>query len=384
LISQTSVHVQVSPDGAVDIIGTSEAVTSQPFVRAASWYPHTRGSYEVLLEVGQRMGRVLAAKGLVGFASVDVVFFDNPDFDAMQLAEEQREPSPAIIGSDTPVNREDLMFGYLRSPSPEVASNSDLPRTPQVPSLPESRQAQYELAMEIQEEQMQNGRSALDPVSLMLGGREGRQVGASPSSPFGCWIVDVDARLTDEAAAIFPLQFIAQVRPDPSSGFLQLSPEAAQGAEEENSKASLSEEDRLLRRQRWALVSTVAMAPQMERMSYQSLFQAAKMRGVSFDLFHNVGCIFTFLDVVHKLFSLLAVERSPEQCAKKIAAAVAAIAEGPPAKGPNGAKASAKVLAAPRDAPPPLGREDEATDSLSIADVQMALRACLKRWVDKK
>jgi len=35
-----------------------------------------------------------------------------------------------------------------------------------------------------------------------------------------------------------------------------------------------------------------------------------------------------FLDVVHNLFSLMAVEKSPEACARKMSAALAAIAEG--------------------------------------------------------
>jgi len=253
--------------------------------------------------------------------------------------------------------------------------------------LPESREADYEMAVQIHEEQMRQGNRSLDPVSMILGGGESRQVGASSASPFACWVVDVDARLTDEAVALFPLQFVAQVKVDPASGFLQLTPEAPR-PEEDAAKGTgnLTEEERFLRLQRWALVSNVAMAPQLEKMSYQTLFQAAKMRGVSFDLFHNVGCVFTFLDVVHKLFSLLAVEKSPETCAKRMYAAVGALSEGPPPQGRAGAAArqTAKVVAAPRDAPAPLGREDEASDTLSIADVQMALRASLKRWAEKK
>jgi len=358
MISQTSVHFQVAPDGAVDVLGTSEAVPSTPFVRAASWYPHTRGSYQVLQEVGQRLGRVLGAKGLVGFASADVVFFDNPQFDPAELMQDHRESSPAIIGSDTPVNPRDLMFGDLRSPSPDVSVG---PGT--VPEISESRMAEYDDALQKQEK-MQAAQT-LDPVSLILGTPE--QAGAGSGSPFACWVVDVDVRLTDEASMLFPLKFIAQVKAEPSQGFLQLTPEAAQVQEMEPG----SEEDRFARLQRWALVSHVALASQLDRMSHQVLFQAAKMRGVSFDLFHNIGCIFTFLDVVHNLFSLMTVEKSPESCARKMSAALAAIAEGP--KGALGAKpAKAKVGAG------------EATDLLTIADVQMAMRVCLRRFSEKK
>ena len=51
-------------------------------------YYHIVYSLEVLKETGVRAGRALSAKGLVGFASVDVVFFDNPAFDVTLLEEE--------------------------------------------------------------------------------------------------------------------------------------------------------------------------------------------------------------------------------------------------------------------------------------------------------
>jgi len=366
MISQTSVHFQVAPDGAIDILGTSEAVMSSLFVRAASWYPHSRGSFEVLQEVGYRLGRCLAAKGFMGFASADVVFFDNPEFDANELVSEPRESTPAIIGSDTPVNPEDLMFGNLRSPSPDISvDNGDL--RPSADSLPESRQADYNAALQVHEEQLKRENQSFDPVSLMLGGPE--QGAGSTLSPFACWVVDVDARLTDEAAMLFPLKFIAQVKQDPVHG-LMLSE-----AQDSDFKAhqDLTEEERILRSQRWAMVNCVALAPQLEKMSHQVLFQAAKMRGVSFDLFHNVGCVFTFLDVVHKLFSLMVVDKTPEQCAKKMSASLAAIAEGP--KGAPGAKSAKQKVG---------GLPPEATDQLSIADVQLALRVCLKRFADRK
>mmetsp|Transcript_55733 Transcript_55733/g.172941 ORF Transcript_55733/g.172941 Transcript_55733/m.172941 type:complete len:501 (+) Transcript_55733:232-1734(+) len=348
-------------------LGSSEAAMCQPFVRAASWLPHTRGSWEVLREAGLRMGRVLAAKGLVGFASLDVVFFENPGFDASRLAQE-REATPAVIGSDTPLEPEHLMFRELRSPSPAMSAGSAEGRC--AASLPESRQADYELAQQLQD--MQPGHHNLNPVALMLAAPP---EAASPLSRFACWVVDVDARLTDEAAALFPLQFVAQVRPEVSSGAFRLTAEAPQ--QEDNQGTS---EESNQRPQRWALVSHVARCPGLDRMSYQSLFQAAKMRGVSFDLFHNVGCVFTFLDVFGSLFSLLAVEKTPEHCARRLAAALAALAEG---QGPRGQQAARAKAAAPRDAPLPPCRETEATDGLAVADVQAALRQALKRWAER-
>jgi len=359
MVSQCSVHLSIEPDGNTQVTGTSEAVCHQPFLRAASWYPHTRGDWEVLHEVGARMGRVLAAKGLVGFASVDVVFFDNPYFDPAAAEREGRSPSPVVIGSDTPVDPASLMFEGLRSPSPDMTSTSsadgDRPHCPasqQMPSLPGSALSMYETDMEARGSRRPRG-----TASLMLG--EAPTFEASPASPLGCWVVDVDARLTDEAAALFPIQFIAQVRTEPSTGLLQLTGEAREAEESERQPDG---PERPLHR--WALVSRIVSAPGIEKMSYQSLFQAVKMRGVSFDLFHNVGCIFSFLDVFQSLFAFMAVERTPEHCAKRLSAATAAAAE----VGPRHQMAASGI-----------GR-DEARDGLTSIDLQAALRMELRRW----
>jgi hypothetical protein len=411
ILSQTSVHLQIDPDGATSVLGSSEALMCAPFVRAASWYPHTRGSWEVLQEVGLRMGRVLAAKGLVGFASIDVVFFNNPHYDAVQYAQLEREPTPAVIGTDTPVDPQQLMFGGLRSPSPEMSSASSSKYgygggardaalrggAASPPSLPESRQADYELAVQLQD--LQPRRLARDPVSLMLG--TAPEVGASPASRYACWVVDVDARLTDDAAALFPMQFIAQLRLEASSGALRLVPGTSSQGEQVQRQAQGQAQGQTQagpgpgpeqadqsgvacglaeRSQRWALVSHAAMAPGLDSLSYQSVFQAVKMRGVSFDLFHNVGCVFTFLDVFHSLFSFLAVERSVEACAKRMTSAVGAVADTSGLRR-SGGKAAAPL---PRDAPAPPGQETDGQDRLSITDVQVALRSALRRWSREK
>jgi hypothetical protein len=378
ILSQTSVHVQIDPDGTSSVLGSTEAVMSSPFVRAASWCPHTRGSWQVLKEVGQRMGRVLAAKGLVGHASVDVVFFENPEFDNAQVAQDDREPTPVVIGSDTPVDPRELMFGNLRSPSPSVSMDSfheggvygQSPQPP--PSLPESRQADYDLALQLQE--LEPSRQARDPVSMMLG--QNGQVGASSSSRYACWLVDVDCRLTDEVAALWPMQFVAQVKQDPNTGILRLTADAPLPEGHEH----MSEEELYEKSQRWALISHVSHVPGLDRMNYQSLFQVAKMRGVSFDLFNNVGCMFTFLDVFHLVFSLLSVERTPENCAKRLATAVSALAEGPSAGKASGIGGSRAKQSAP---PPAVAGGSQDQDCLTVTDVQMALRSCLRRWSDK-
>jgi len=331
-----------------------------------------------------RMGRVLAGKGLVGFASVDVVFFENPDFDAARYADADREPTPAVIGTDTPVESGQLMFDGLRSPSPQMSAaqdeEADLRRSQSdaTISIPESRQADIDLAIRLRDSAQQEPR---DPVSMMLGNR----MFASPLSKWACWVVDVDTHLTDQAVALFPLQFVAQVRVDQSTGDLRLTPEAqaesSGGAGDANKIGSAAgEEDADLKTRRWALVSHTAQTPGMEKMSYQSLFQAAKMRGVSFDLFNNVGCVFTFLDVFNALFSLLAIERTPESCAKRLASAISAVTEGLGPKGQLGAHAK---MSAPRDAPLPVSMVGDAPDGLTVNDVQMALRSLLRQFTER-
>jgi hypothetical protein len=390
VLSYTSVHIRIDPDGQTNVLGTSEAVMHEPFVRAASWYPHTRGSFEVLKEVGMRMGRVLAAKGLVGFTSIDVVFFENPEFDHEQAMQEERSSSPAVIGSDTPVDPELLMFNNLRSPSPPCTAGSESCDTPSVagghlPELSESRQADYDLAVKLKTQGKSNGK---DPVSLMLGNLHFGTAG--PLSRWACWIVDVDARMTDEAATLWPLQFISQTRFEAATGDLLLVPEAPRTEDQaadrtrngtsSSSQFGTSEVGGSRSDRRWALVGHAAHVPGLEKMNYNTLFQVAKMKGASFDLFNNVGCTFIFLDVFNALFSLAAIERSPDHCIQRLAGATAALMDGISPKGISGAKQDQA-----RKPPPGVqtAPHEEAYDGLHIQEVQAGLRLALRRFTDK-
>jgi len=384
ITSQTSVHLQIDPDGSTTVLGSSEAVMGQPFVRAASFFPHTRGNWDVLQEIGQRMGRVLAGKGLLGFASIDVVFFENPNFDPLRLVGEDREPTPVVIGGDTPVDPRHLMFSDLRSPSPAMSTSSgdgrSYCRSPQVPrSLPESRQADYDLAMQLRD--MSPRQHQHDPVYMMLGSPP--DVVAQPTSRYACWVVDVDVRLTDEASSLFPLQFVAQLRLDTTTGLLKLADEAtaASALPTEGLVEQVAQEDDRDQSARWAVVSRAATLPGLDHMSHQTLFQTAKMRGVSFDLFHNVGCVFAYLDVVHSLFSLLTVDRSAEHCAKRFSTAVGALVEG--TSRTHGQSGTRSKAGATRDPHVPVGWRGDVTDGLSVTDLQSALRTLQKRWNEK-
>lgn len=364
LISQTSVHLQIDPDGSTSILGTSEAVCSQPFIHAASWYPHTRGSWEVLREVGMRMGTVLAGKGLVGFASVDVVFFENPDFDPILYADAAEE-LPPVIGLDSPTDVDQLTYDAPRSPSPQTGNVQD---NDPFPPPPESQ-----LALRSQESEPR------DPVSLMLGNR----TYASPLSRWACWVVDVDAFLTDEAVALFPLQFVAQARVDQSTGDLRLTAEA-QTAQAESSGAcpSRSTDEDDWKTRRWALVSHTAHTPAMDKMNYQSVFQAAKAKGVSFDLANNTGCVFAHLDVFSSLFSLLSIDRTPEDCARRLTSAIKEVfTEG--GHSSWGQLSAHSNMSAPRDAPLPVNMDGDSQDGLTVSDVQMALRSLLRQFTER-
>lgn len=379
--SHATVHIQVEPDKSIRILGSSETVFAQPFVRAASLYPHTEGDWAVLKEVGLRMGSALSSRGHVGFASVDVVFCQNPDWDPMNV-ESDRETTPVVIGGDSPVDPEHLMFANLRSPSPSMSSShggtqgcfSDaLPA-----SLPESRQAAYEYAMQLK---------GLEPPAKRKCFME-KVLGVSPdfrpaaSSPILCWVVDVDARLTDEAASLFPLQFTAQLRFDATVGQLILQnptnparkPVAADGALE--TEAGMNGEDAgdsADSQRRFALVSRIISLPGLDRMSHQTLFQTAKMRGISYDLFHNVGSVFSFLDVVHSFVSILTVEETLDVGITKMASALSALAEGCAKSNRQPATWSSSKASAPRE------RSVETSGSAVAADVLAALRVVQKR-----
>merc|ERR1719375_1913601 len=160
------------------------------------------------------------------------------------------------------------MFDGLRSPSPQLSVAPEEEGGAMVPasgadvSLPESRQADYELALQLQESMQPEPR---DAISLMLGNR----MYASPISRWACWVVDVDAHLTDEAATLFPLQFVAQARFDQATGDLRLVPDA-QSAQNEPSAVPAAasndparavgegDEDADAKMRRWALVSHAA------------------------------------------------------------------------------------------------------------------------------
>mmetsp|Transcript_53714 Transcript_53714/g.127972 ORF Transcript_53714/g.127972 Transcript_53714/m.127972 type:complete len:1109 (+) Transcript_53714:85-3411(+) len=338
ILATTSVHIQIEPDQSIAVLGTSEAVHSQPFVTAADWYPATAGSWEVLCDVGSRMGAVLAGRGVLGFASIDVVFFET-------------------------VSKTLEAAGHAVS----TADGAGVP------------------------EQEQPSSQTIDPDSTS----------GTSRSQMSFWVVAVDPQLTDAASAMFPVQFISQTKVNQATGHLHMpDPPPPAGPHEEVARPPINT-------QRWALVSHCAHVDGLERLSHSEIFRHAKSRNVSYDLTHNVGCMFALIDVVHAFFSLIAVEETPEACARRLTAAVAAMSDmgqqvlqppkvvdallglGPPAGSSLSMNGYAKPLvevSMPRDAALPSVGDDcpKAPDYLTCAEVQTALRGCLVQHHDKQ
>merc|ERR1740121_1115634 len=180
---------------------------------------------------------------------------------------------------------------------------------------------------------------------------------------------------------MFPLQFVARLRSDTTTGTLNLAEDAAAQTADGIREPGFQEEEPSGKSARWALVGRVATLPGLDHMSHQSLFQTAKMRGVSFDLFHNVGCVFAHLDVVHSLFSLLTVDSSADQCAKRFCTAMGALVDGCARNGSQSGMRSKSGVS--RDSHINPGRNSEMSDGLFATDQQTAVRTMQKRWSDR-
>mmetsp|Transcript_25501 Transcript_25501/g.55857 ORF Transcript_25501/g.55857 Transcript_25501/m.55857 type:complete len:1098 (-) Transcript_25501:29-3322(-) len=351
VVATTSVHIQIEPDQSVTILGTSEVIHSQPFVTTASWYPATKGSWLVLQEVGQRMGNVLAGRGVLGFASIDVVFFKNRH----RVSDSQ---------------------GFDRESRGTFSSDQD---------------------EECGALQMLPTDSAVDTKSRLA-----------------CWVVSVDSQLTDAASSLFPVQFLSQTKLDQATGHLHMPDSVAAlipqpGSHEQHVDA---EQQPLLpppNTQRWALVSNSAHVEGLSLLSHAEVFKRAKARNVSYDLTHNVGCMFALIDIMYSFVSLIAVDETQEGCARRLTSAVAAMSEvgqqtlqpaqvpnpllglGPPVGSSMSMSGYGKPLvevSMPRDVPLPAsagedGPPSRAPDYLTCTEVQTALRGWLIQHHDK-
>eukprot|EP00929_Paragymnodinium_shiwhaense_P111909 TRINITY_DN80184_c0_g1_i1.p1 TRINITY_DN80184_c0_g1~~TRINITY_DN80184_c0_g1_i1.p1 ORF type:complete len:1036 (+),score=232.72 TRINITY_DN80184_c0_g1_i1:140-3247(+) len=307
VVAHTSVHLEIEPDGEVVVRGSTEATMGGAFLRAAAWHPATGGSWQVLRECALRMGRTLSEEGMVGHASIDVVFFENPAFAGAVAAD----------GDEVPADK-------------------------------------------------------ADDVSLLLGDQS--RVGASSRSRLACWVVDIDTRLTDEAAALWPLHSVAQVRQDMLTGCLHVAPEAS-GLSKPWTVPEDWTEKQIEKSRRWAMCCTASHVPGLNRRGYQPLFQAARLRGVTFDPLSNTGCIFEFLDVPNSLFSMVAVDRTPASTAKRLGSALEVMGE--PQLDSRGPGRRARLRGTYKKQPP-LPTHALLRDGCTIADAKNAVREANK------
>mmetsp|Transcript_93916 Transcript_93916/g.251355 ORF Transcript_93916/g.251355 Transcript_93916/m.251355 type:complete len:1102 (-) Transcript_93916:179-3484(-) len=341
IVSHPSIHLRIDPDGAVSVVGTSEAVFAKPFLKTSSFVPHITGPPEALNKVGMSIGRALAAKGMIGFATVDLVLFENPTFEGGAPGGEDgvtNATTPALIGGTPyPDDAPGMLFSGLRSPSPAMTEPGFTGRN-FYPEVPPSRMDQYHQMVEA---------SAKPPPAVELQLDPSVPGGVSSASRLALWVVDVDVRMTDEVAALPSMQLAAQLKFDAVSHTLQLINPPEDLAAEEGVAETPG--------QRYALLSHTFTVAGWNKSNYASVFQTCKQKGISFDLFLNVGTLFVHMDVFHSLAAVCTVAGSPKQCVQKMGAALQYLAEADK------------------------GGPAEPSESLVVRDIQTALRQWSKR-----
>ncbi|CAD7971268.1 unnamed protein product [Amoebophrya sp. A25] len=271
-----SVHFQISPDKRVQVLGTSEFIFSASFEPVGCFLPlqnRENVSMPICEAFARNMGRVLASKDIWGHASVDLVCFENSDF------VEERE---AMDGGQTSGD----FTAPLRSPEPPGMDDSGKKgwRDRQKFALVEQTVDEYR-------------RNVVVPCTVAGSKNE--------AHPVSFWVVDVDARLTDTAAAFSALQFVGQCDFG-KDGNLHLAPHAP-GYSRTDSAAN----------ERVALVVFLCEVPGLASCTHSQIFSFCKSRKVTYDLFQNTGVLFLQLDLTHDTVSFLVIDRTPKLLLEK-------------------------------------------------------------------
>jgi hypothetical protein len=264
-VSYPSAHILIEPDGHVEVVSTSEAIRAPQthFLTAAHLYPHSVGGHAVV-EAGLRVGKALAMKGVLGFATVDCVVFPSPDYDANAAATAARElgggegTEVTVLGAAAP---QDSRMFTTESPEPGVEGAVAAVDPAFLLGGDRSLQAQLSLA------QPEAGQRR-NPDDLMV----------DPEPPSQALehlvqVVDVDLRWTEASVGGAMVAFVAEC--DASAGQLVT---------------------RAHREPRHAVLAPVTV-PRLRNTTYATLFSAAKQHGVSFDLLRNLGTLFADADV---------------------------------------------------------------------------------------
>lgn len=257
IVGCPSVHVLIEPDGHVEVLSTSEVQRAPlaTFASNAHMSPHSAGGHAVVA-AGLRVGRALAMKGVLGFATVDLVVHKSPDYDPRVAASGSKDlgAEPEILVADAP---EDSRMFTTRSPEPEPSRGALMGGDAAL--------------------QTQLGLARLDPLAAgSTATKEDLMVepdAPAQALPHLASVVDIDLRLTDTAASLGMLQFVADC-------------ECRDGA-----LASRRDGE-----PRFMVLAPV-VAPRLHNASYSALFGHAKQHGVSFDLLSYLGTLFVEMDL---------------------------------------------------------------------------------------
>jgi len=257
IVGSPSVHVLIEPDGHVEVLGTTEAMRAPlaHFTAAAHMSPHSSGGHAVVA-AGLRVGRALAMKGVFGFATVDLVVYASPDYDARNRVAASRDlgTEPTILMADAP--EESRMFTAGATPEPEASLAA--------PVMGGNTALQTQLGL------------VLDPLAPTAAPEDFMVDPDPPSRALRhlAAVVDVDLRATDAAVAVQMLQFVADCESTPRGELVY----------------------RPTQEPRFMLLAPV-VAPRLRNTSCSALFANAKQKGVSFDLLSFLGALFVELDL---------------------------------------------------------------------------------------
>ncbi|CAD7940750.1 unnamed protein product [Amoebophrya sp. A120] len=329
VLSFPTVHFQVLPEKRTQLLATSEYIFSSNFEPVACLLP-LQSPDQVPLPVceafAQSTGRVLAAKDMLGHASVDLVCFENKDFEP----EERRPLDPGQTGE---------FLAPFKSPEP-----------PGTPFDPEAAVQARKLLQEKTEDEFRENVVLPCTVAGM------RNV----CFPYRFWVVDVDVRITDAASAFAALQFIGQCQLG-DDGRLYLAPHAP-GYHKTDHAAN----------ERVALVVLTCEVPGLDRCTHSQIFSFCKARKVTYDLFQNTGVLFLQLDLVHETVSLLVIDRNRRLLMEKAQNAMQVLQAVTMQHAPGGTKQRAPLLT---------GEDRRGQDVVPhLRDVLAAFHSYRRKW----
>eukprot|EP00397_Hematodinium_sp_SG-2012_P004509 GEMP01004521.1.p1 GENE.GEMP01004521.1~~GEMP01004521.1.p1 ORF type:complete len:1002 (+),score=226.64 GEMP01004521.1:240-3245(+) len=244
--SYPSIHCRIDPNANVHILGTSEQLIAQSMETIAAFYPQMSVPQVVTDDIGYRVCRTLASKGVCGFVTIDLVCFYNPDY---RESDSEIGDEPVMIGGEIP---EDQRFFNMESPSPELSDNGSV-GNPNFTQLPPSRQRRILDCLDKQMEAKKGGN-----LEYLRGMHRN-----SVRNPFSktVWVVDIDYGISQTMSMLWPMEFVGQLeRTQDGSGSYGLAAHAP------TYKLGQKQE-------RVGLALPLSLCPAFETMNCQTAFQ---------------------------------------------------------------------------------------------------------------